>query len=435
MSAWTNRIPAEDSAAVLRAAIAQGVVTEDDPWVAFHDLGLLRARVAELVGVFPASALHAVAIKANPLVEVLKVVVAAGAGLEAASIEEVHLALAAGCQPDRIVFDSPAKTRAELKQALNLGVSLNADNREELQRIEALGGPTGTTARIGLRVNPLVGEGAIGMTSVAGVDSKFGEPLRDQERVALLNCYERYPWLNSLHVHVGSQGCEPTLLVRAVQAAFEFRNDVHRYLDRSQIRHVDIGGGLPTAYEAGATAPAIAEYARAIAEAVPAAFASDVSLITEFGRSIQAGCGWAASRVEYVKPVGNRRVAVVHMGADFLMRPVYQPDDWTHPFAVLDAHAWPKQGDESVWSLAGPLCFGGDIIARDRTLPAINTDDWVVASDTGAYTFGLWSRHCSRGMPPVLGYENTARAESGFRVLRRRESPADMAKFWSAEPF
>ena len=70
----------------------------------------MRSRIAQLQSAFPKGTLHALAIKANPLVEVLREAVNAGAGLEAASIEEVHLALAADCPPERIVFDSPAKT-------------------------------------------------------------------------------------------------------------------------------------------------------------------------------------------------------------------------------------------------------------------------------------------------------------------------------------
>ena len=56
---------------------------------------------------------HAVAIKSQPHQSVLKHIVGRGFGLEAATIEEVWLARAAGCPSERIVFDSPVK-RASL---------------------------------------------------------------------------------------------------------------------------------------------------------------------------------------------------------------------------------------------------------------------------------------------------------------------------------
>ncbi|MGK4002185.1 hypothetical protein WMF31_06140 [Sorangium sp. So ce1036] len=58
-----------------------------EPAVLFHDLGRMRARIARIRAAFPAGALHAVAIKANPLLEVLRAAVACGAGLEAASLD------------------------------------------------------------------------------------------------------------------------------------------------------------------------------------------------------------------------------------------------------------------------------------------------------------------------------------------------------------
>jgi diaminopimelate decarboxylase len=60
-------------------------------------------------------------------------------------------------------------------------------------------------------------------------------------------------------------------------------------------------------------------------------------------------------------------------------------------------------------------------------LPAIEVGDILVFHDTGAYTMGMWSRHCSRGMPAVVGIED----DGTFRTLRKRESTLDMVRFWS----
>ncbi|MEM6925648.1 MAG: diaminopimelate decarboxylase, partial [Myxococcota bacterium] len=160
------RVPIDAVAEVIERARTVGAWTETSRAVLFHDLDRLGSRIDELVGTFPDDTLHAVAIKANPLVELLKVVVARGAGLEAASFEEVTLALAAGCAPDRIVYDSPAKTVAELDRALELGLWINADSPAELRRLAELGAPR--AARVGLRVNPGVGSGAIAATSTVG---------------------------------------------------------------------------------------------------------------------------------------------------------------------------------------------------------------------------------------------------------------------------
>lgn len=402
---------------------ARSLGLDVEPAVLFHDLGRMRRRIERLKAAFPPATLHTVAIKANPLVEVLRAAVGSGAGLEAASMEEVQLALAAGCPPDHLVFDSPAKTREDLAEALRSGVRINADNLDELERIAALRSSGSTVSRIGLRINPQVGAGGIAITSVAGKTSKFGVPIEAAEAVHA--AFARYPWLTGLHVHVGSQGCALEQLVEGVRRVEALRGQIHRALGRAAIDTLDIGGGVPVAYRSADRPPALEAYVAALREAIPTLFEPGTALITELGRWIQAGCGFALSRVEYVKE-GDEPIAVLHLGADFLLRRAYFPDEWHHEFDVLDADGAPKSGSPTPTTLGGPLCFGGDVLARGLPLPPIAPGDVVLIRDTGAYTMSMWSRHCSRGMPPVLGVDGDE-----IRVLRERERPEDIVAFWS----
>lgn len=416
-------------AGALRRALAEGRLTDTEPSLVFHDLGCLRDRFEALTESFPPGARHAVAIKANPLLEVLRFLVGLGAGLEAASFEEVGLALAAGCPPERVVFDSPAKSLADLEQALGLGVHLNADNLDELERIASLLRRHETRSTIGLRLNPLVGEGRIASTSVTGATSKFGTPLVEDDP-SLIEAFLRYPWLTGVHVHVGSQGCSLEMLVEAVRRAHAFVRRLNQRIGRSQVEILDIGGGLPVAYRETDRPPSVHTYAEALKHAVPEIFSPPFRLITEFGRHLQANCGWAVSRVEYVKRPEGHQIAVLHLGADFLLRRAYNPQDWHHDFLVCDAAGRLKaETDLAPWTIAGPLCFSGDILGKDVPLPPIEPGDLVIIRDVGAYTMGMWSRHCSRGMPTVLGYD--AARGGDFQLLRARETAADMVAFWS----
>ncbi|MBS2036389.1 diaminopimelate decarboxylase [bacterium] len=391
----------------LQMALKRGMLSQRDTAVIFHDLDVMHARLDRIRNAFPEAHLHAVAIKANPVVGVLRSLVEAGAGLEAASWEEVSLALAAGCPPERIVFDSPAKTDWELEQALQLGVRLNADNLDELERLDRLQ----PTYPLGVRINPQVGAGSIAMTSVATRGGKFGMGLEETDLRAL---FARFPWLGGLHVHVGSQGCPMSQLVEGVLR-------VYRAGLKVGVRFFDMGGGLGVNYRDTAASPAPEEYARALRQACPEW--AQVPLVSEFGRWIQGPSGQVAARVEYVK---EGRLAVLHVGADMLLRLAYAPQDWYNRMEVLDSTGQPKSGPLSSWTLAGPLCFGGDIIGRGVELPDIRPGDWVVVHDVGAYTLGMWSRHCSRALPLVLGW----RAGNLF-VLKARESLEDVVRFWS----
>ena len=401
----------------LQQALASGQLGERDTAVIFHDLSVMHERFERIRGAFPQAELHAVAIKANPLVGVLRSLVAAGAGLEAASWEEVHLALAAGCAPDRIVYDSPAKTDWELAQALQLGVRINADNEDELDRLDRLapGRP------IGVRMNPQVGAGSIAMTSVANKGSKFGMALDETDLVAL---FQRYPWLGGLHLHVGSQGCPLTQLVEGVARVWRAALEVEAQLP-GRMKFFDMGGGLAVNYRDLTAGPQPEEYAAALQEACPG-LADRFPLVSEFGRWIQGPSGWVASRVEYVKQGDPDPLAVLHVGADLLLRLAYAPQDWFNRMEVLDGQGRPKQGPREPWTLVGPLCFGGDVIGRGVELPRIEPGDWVVVHDVGAYTLGMWSRHCSRALPLVLGWR-----DGQVSVLKARESLEDVVRFWS----
>lgn len=424
---WRRRIGTDEAARVLAAAISQGAVGAR-PALMFHDLDDLSRRIDCLRACFPPRTLHALAIKANPVVQLLRFAVDRGMGLEAASIEEAALARAAGCEPDRIVFDSPAKTRAEIAQALAWGVALNADNLDELERIEAaLAAIPSSTSLIGLRINPQVGEGSIGMLSVAGAYSKFGVPL-EERRGDIIAAFRRHPWLRALHLHVGSQGVGEEQMARAVACIFDLREEIHAALGEPRVALVDIGGGLPWRYREGETISTPRAYADVLRRTVPRAFGDDVRLATEYGRSLQAGCGFAASRVEYVKTDGGRRTAIIHFGADLLPRLVYRPEDWCHGISVLSAEGSPKNGPEETQTIGGPLCFAGDVLARDIALPRIDEGDWIILHDVGAYTLGLWSRHCNRGLPLVLGYSGRPPL---FSVLLAGERPEDVVRFWS----
>lgn len=428
MTTWNQRLTSDDISPWLGKAIGEGLLDDANPSVIFHDLVALRSHVQELNRIFPDGTLHAIAIKANPVVEVLRVIVEAGGGLEAASMEEVELALAAGCLPERLVFDSPAKTRADILRSLELGVYLNADNLEELDRIGESSPELLAKARVGLRINPCVADGKIAATSTGGKRSRFGLAMpHDQEGIEkFAHKLSTYKWLHGLHVHVGSQGCDLTTLVPAGERALTLARAIDAAAGERRIDTIDIGGGLPTRYRPDDVLITPTEYVAAIKEVAPELL--EYKLITEFGRSVQAPCGFAATRVEYVKELDGEPMAVGHLGADFALRIAYHPENWFLNITVYHPDGKPKDlTDLSPMHVAGPLCFSGDFLARGRMLPAIEPGDIMVFHDTGAYTMGMWSRHCSRGMPQVIGIEKEAK----FRTLRKRESTRDMVSFWS----
>ncbi len=127
---------------VLRVATADGLfgIDTDNPVAIFHDMDCQKETLLALRDAYPPHFFHTFAVKSNPLPFVLRTAIQLGMGLEAASFGEVANCLRQvpsppcpkdlqrhlrhrtmnpllwpqGCPPERIVFDSPAKTRKEI---------------------------------------------------------------------------------------------------------------------------------------------------------------------------------------------------------------------------------------------------------------------------------------------------------------------------------
>ncbi|WP_067284139.1 type III PLP-dependent enzyme domain-containing protein [Streptomyces jeddahensis] len=402
----------------VRAAVEQGIVGPRTPIIGLLDVAGIRATAAALRTAFDqvtppgTPVLHAFAVKATPLVPVLRLLHTCGIGAEVASPGELALARAAGIPPDRTVLDSPAKTPAELREALALGIAVNADNPQELSRIDALVASAPTASPLGLRVNPGVGRGSIEALSTATATSKFGVALLDEgARAWVVRAYLDRPWLTRLHAHSGSQGLPLELMARGVATTYELAEEINAKAGRRQIDTIDIGGGLPVDFTTDDPTPAYGTYAQLLKREVPGLLDGRYGLVTEFGRSLLAKHGTVLARVEYAKSSGGRPIAVTHAGVQVATRTVYAPELWPLRIAAYDAKGRPKTGPDVIQDIAGPACFAGDLLATNRSLPRLEQGDHVAALDTGAYYFAHHYAYNSLARPGIYGF--TAGAGAG----------------------
>ncbi|WP_043264634.1 diaminopimelate decarboxylase [Streptomyces sp. CT34] len=409
----------------VQAAIAQGLVSPGQPVAGFLDIPGIRRSAAELRSAFEeftapgAPVLHAFAVKAASLVPVLRLLAQEGLGCEVASPGELALARAAGVPARHTVLDSPAKTLAELREALALGIAVNVDNHEELARIDRMMASAPSTAPIGLRINPQLGGGAIGAMSTATDTSKFGVPLRDAgARDWIVRAFLDRPWLTRLHGHVGSQGMPLERMAEGVRALYELAEEVNEKAGRAQITTLDIGGGLPVNFSSDAVSPTYRDYAAVLRSAVPGLFSGRYGLVTEFGRSLLAKHGTVLARVEYAKWAGGRPIALTHAGAQVATRTVFAPESWPLRVAAYDAAGRPKTGAPVPQDIAGPCCFAGDLVAENRPLPLLESGDHAALLDTGAYYFSTHFAYNSLPRPGVYGYATAPDGSVRFATVR-----------------
>ncbi len=428
-----SSLSGQEMSKVFTNALAEnGLLNADDTALVFYDLEFLSARIKDLQNQFPPETIHSIAVKANPLTNILSKIKVLGVGAEVASLPELYLAEKAGFAAENIVFDSPCKTKEEIKYALRSGIYLNADSFDELDRIAEILKKVSSSSKIGLRINPQVGPGAIKSTSVADGISKFGIPL-NENRERIIKYYQKYSWLSGIHVHIGSQGCPVPLIIEGIRKILDLAIEVNNHLKKeskqNRIDIFDIGGGLPVSYHPGHEPVTLEQYLALLKASCTELFGGQFRLITEFGRYIYANTGWVASKVEYVKREPGYTIIMTHVGADLFLRKAYNPNDWHHHITVVDKNGKLKTAkDATLYTVAGPLCFGGDILAKDLVLPFVEEGDYIIIHDTGAYTLSMWSRYNSRQIPKVIGYETSGNA---FKILKARESKDDLLEFWS----
>jgi diaminopimelate decarboxylase len=402
----------EEALWAVEAARHEGWIGEGDTSVLFHSWTQQKRYLDHLTTAFShPRALHAVAIKTQPHVEILRRVVAWGYGLEAASMEEVQLARKAGCPPERIVFDSPVKTRREIEQCQEElhGIRFNVNTLEELHRL-----PSRPHFPVGIRINPMVETGAPSVYHVSHDESKFGVPIA--QKSALLEAILAFP-VTQLHVHSGSSMARTESAVSAIRSVVDLAQEANGLLANAglerRIDTLDIGGGLMPEILTDSPSAMMA-YAQALRGTCPELW--NYQLITEFGQWSYFYTGYAFSDVEYAVQRGDTRVAYVHLGADFLLRDAYVKPRGIEFIPLGEAAKRPIVRTD----MAGPLCFAGDYLQKEVLLPQLEEGDGLLMLNTGSNAYALWSRHCSRTIPAVLGVDSEARE---IRRLSPRSNP------------
>ena len=146
------------------------------------------------------------AVKANSNIAVLNVLAKLGAGFDIVSQGELERVLAAGGDPAKVVFSGVAKTAAEMRRALEVGIHcFNLESAAELEVLQTVAADMGVTARISLRVNPDVDAKTHPYISTGLKENKFGVDIKLAPAV-----YQRAAALSNIEIigvdcHIGSQ--------------------------------------------------------------------------------------------------------------------------------------------------------------------------------------------------------------------------------------
>lgn len=341
----------------------------------------LSAALSGFAGIF-------FSIKANPNPEVAKIFVGEGAGLEIASGGEFEKALAAGAQPENILFAGPAKGERELYAALSGGArEIHLESFEEIERVAAISGKLGRKISVAVRVNPLA-EAQGGAMRMGGKAAAFGfdeEVLGDV--VAKIQSHSGLR-LAGVHMFAGTQILDAEVLLAQWAHGLKVAGQVAE-LAEAQLETIDLGGGLGVPYFAGDTALDLSKLKSGISvlEKAKAADARirDAQVIVEPGRYLTASAGVYLMQVRVAKLSRGERFVICdggmhhHLAASGNLGQVIKRD---YPIVPANKMTHAVAGAATV---CGPLCTPLDTVGRKTQLPQLEADDLVAILQSGAY--------------------------------------------------
>ena len=334
------------------------------------------------------------AMKANSNQSVIRTFVEAGAGLDVVSEGELRRALAAGCEPEKIVFAGVGKTAREIALAIDIGIlCFNVESEPELRLISEIASAKGRTANIAIRVNPDVDARTHAKITTGKAENKFGIPYDRARRVYADAA--RLPGIRIVGVdmHIGSQITD----LAPYQAAYERLADLARALreDGHTIDHVDAGGGLGIPYRLDdPPPPEPAAYGEVVRRKLGNLGAR---ILFEPGRVFVGNAGILVTRVLYVKHGAAKTFVVVDAAMNDLIRPT-----------LYDAHhdirpvREPSTTETMVADVVGGICETGDYFALDRRLPRLAAGDLVAIMTAGAYGATEASNYNTRPLLPEI---------------------------------
>ena len=348
------------------------------------------------------------AMKANTNIHLLDIVRQEGLRIDASSQGEVVLAMAAGYQPQQIMFIVNNVSPDELKFAADTGLTVSVDSLSQLETY----GKINPGGKITLRFNPGVGGGHHEKVITGGDGTKFGiMPALIPQVLALLKKYQLQ--LIGINHHIGSQNWGD-LYLEGVEALLAIASNF------TTLEFIDIGGGFAIPYhkQDGEQPIDLKNLGQALDKMMfdfASKYGREIMFIIEPGRYIAAECGVLLGTVHAVKENGDTHYTGTDLGFSVMARTTLYD-------AHHDIEVYNQRTTTRVTNIVGNQCESGDYIAKDRELPTMAEGDIIAIMDAGAYGYSMSSQYNHRLRPA----EVLICADGSVKQIRRRDTYQDM---------
>ena len=324
------------------------------------------------------------AMKANPHPELLRTLHAEGVQFECVSRGEVERVLEtlAGVDHGQILFTPNFAPRGEYAWGLQQGLIVTLDNLHPLKEWPELF----KGKEVFVRIDTGHGRGHHDHVRTAGVYAKFGIPLFELDELQRL---EKSTGVRivGLHAHTGS-GIFNVLNWREVGEV------LGPLCERfTQVRTIDLGGGLGVPEKPGQEPVDLHAFAAAIKE-LRSAYPK-LAIWVEPGRYLVAQAGVLLAQVTQTKGKGEVNYVGIATGMNSLIRPAL----YGAHHEIVNLSRLDEPATELV-NIVGPICESADVLGSDRLLPKCFEGDVILIATAGAYGSAMSSHYNLRDPAP-----------------------------------
>ena len=348
------------------------------------------------------------AVKALSNISILKYLIDLGSGIDAVSIQEVHLALKGGINPEKIIYTPNGVSMDEIKFASELGVKINIDNLSVLEDF----GNSHPEIPICIRINPHIMAGGNSNISVGHIDSKFGISIHQIPHLKRIveNTKIR---INGVHMHTGSDILDIDVFLRAAEILFETANHF------KDLDFIDFGSGFKVPYYPGDSETNIEELGKKLSKRFNLfckSYGKNLTLIFEPGKFLVSEAGKFICKVNSIKQTTSTVFAQVDSGFNHFLRPMmYGANHHIENISNPD-------DTERYYSIVGYICET-DTFASNRKVSTISIGDLLCFNNAGAYCHTMSSNYNSRYRPAEVFYINNQ-----LKLIRKRENFDDLIR-------
>ena len=339
-----------------------------------------------------------------------------GAGVDAASVNEILLAKHVGLGGEDVMFSGNFLSDDDIRQGLESGVIFNLDDISLLPRLLKFGKPE----ILSFRVNPGYGKSNVGeFVTNAGPNAKFGihpDKVMEAYKLAKEAGIKRF----GAHMMTGSCITDAEYFPFVTGLLMDIIGKTGKEL-KIDFEFIDLGGGLGIPYKPGEPALDLEKAAELTAKMFRRKVAEyglkPPQLKMEPARYFVGNAGYLIGRVHSIKE-SYKKIAGTDIGMNTLARPAMYG---SYHHIYVDGK---EQEPRAAIGLCGQLCENTDFWVKERELPAsIAEGDLVVVENAGAYGFGMSYQYNGRLRPAevlVNGEEAT--------LIRTREDFDDMIR-------